>query len=110
MSYPENKQPKDSERKPMLAEKVTMDELRYADGKMQVEVTSFGQADPPEWKNLRVDMNKQAKRHFKSRPFSEVIDEEVPPGILAIFNLMCDAAEKHCSGYIGQRFAVACAA
>lgn len=81
----------------------TLREVQHADGKMQIEVTSFGQSDLPQWTPLRAKMNKLAKQHFKGKPFAEVADQEVPQSVVTVFNKMCDAAERRCHGYIACR-------
>lgn len=76
-----------------------MNEIRHADGQMQLDITALGYSDPPEWENLRRKMNAAAKKHFNSKPSKGVLNKPAPQSVIDIFRKMCNVAEKQCSGY-----------
>lgn len=78
---------------------ITVNDIRHADGRMQIDITALGYSDPPEWKNLRREMNAAAKKHFNNKPFQEIADTPAPQLAIAIFRKMCDIAEKRFPEY-----------
>lgn len=83
-----------------MARQYTMSDIRHAYGRMQLDVTALGYADPPEWDALQQKMNTAAKKHFNSKPFDEIAEKPAPQSVTSIFKKMCEVAEKLVPNYL----------
>ena len=79
---------------------ITLRELVVSDMHLQAEP---GGSEPEGMAELRKELNRITREHFKSKPFSEVSNQEAPSAAVEVFERMCDLAENAFPGYIPPR-------